>query len=621
MDLSKLSDKELEELAKTGEASGDVAAKVAGMSDAELEAIVNDGSSGGAPAAPAESSILDDLGKFATVAKAAIAAPAAKVLDVVTAPLVELDKVTGAPIRAGAGAIQAGEDTADVGKAVVDQFMAGLPQVGGGGVTPGALLPTTPSGQDIAERGIAAAGIEMPYAKVMGPLAGAVVDVGLDPTMLIPHGAVRKTAQGVADVAGAGLRTAARAAGKVEGGAARAVAGVGEIMTAGHLDADRALKAYRELTSRELLMPGNLNRGPMARQGELVGRIRQAFQERKITVPGSHDVAMEVKALLENTRGRLIASKASNAQQVLDLIDAKAFEPVQVVVPAHVQHVPDALGAMVEVTVPQSVRTELRPRDLTLDEIDDIVGNFDFLTYTDKGFDRSLNRIWKPAIKKSRAIMDEVLQSIPEGQLFKQEKSRFESLAIAGKERGQLFEWLGKAGKAGAILSLEPASLVLSAMQPSTYMQMLGALRTPRTVMEPIVAALTSGRPAMVRVQLETLAAKHPKDVERLIRAAALVSGKPEGRQHLTADEAGALSMRRVFDPAQVAAERARLQSDPELDSVSKAKALSDLNERGYILVDLPAPREPEPDAPTVDKVFGGQEGLNRLMQALEDRG
>lgn len=600
MDLSKLSDEELEQIAAapTPAPTPDVSK----LSDEELEQLASGPST------------LEKLGSFA---KRVVTEPLQKPLGIVGEGFQAYDNVGAAPLRATVGALQNREGIGDAIGAGVDQFKAGLPSIGPSGVKAGALLPTTPSSFDIALKGIESAGVQPEYAETIAPLGAMAVDVALDPTMLVPGRPASKGIEAAEALVAGTAKAVGRGVAKGERAAAKAIAHTGEMLTGGHLDADKALKAYDELSSAKLLMPGNDKIGAMSRQGKLLGEIRQAFQENKITVPGSHDVAMEVRNMLETTRGRLIESKAQNAQQILDLIDKRAFETKIVQDPPVIEAIDDGFGNVTEVVTQPSQFREVRvPRDLTLDEIDDITSNFDFLTYTDKGFDRSLNKIWKPALKKSRAMMDKVLQTVPEGALFKQEKGTFENLKTAGTTRGQLGEWFGRVGKAAGILTLEPASLALASVQPSTYIQMMGALRLPRSMAEPVMAAMQSGRPAIVRAKLIEMAEKYPAATEKLIRATALVTGKPDGQQTLTADEAETLTAVRVFDPEQVAMERARIQGDNALSSVQKAKKLSEINERGYIT--LPAPIASDLEEETPDQtVFGGEEGKDRLMQAL----
>src|SRR5690606_15877891 len=98
------------------------------------------------------------------------------------------------------------------------------------------------------------------------------------------------------------------------------------------------------------------------------------------------------------------------------------------------------------------------------------------LLYTPQGNPKVLKKIYGPAIAKSRRIADEILQTVPEGQLFKEAKRRFEALATAGAKRSKLFE----AGSDIASLStavmtsLDPvAFLSTRALVPGTYVKML----------------------------------------------------------------------------------------------------------------------------------------------------
>jgi hypothetical protein len=390
-------------------------------------------------------------------------------------------------------------------------------------------------------------------------------------------------------------------------------------MTAGHLDADKAFKMYQELNSREILFPGNMKWGDTAASADLLGGVRQAFRENKIAVPGSHDVAMEALAMFESERGRVLPSQATKANELVEFIKSRAFEPKIVIDPPTQVVTKNAMGADVVEMVPAMPREEMVPRDMTLDEIDETVRAIDGMTYTEKGFDKQLNKIWKRAVKKSRRMFDDVLQTTPEGAMFKDMKSRHESLSTAGSQRGQLGEWIARTGKVVGILTLEPATLAAASLSPSSYTQALAALRVPRSVMEPLAAAHASGRLAIMRDALVQIAEKYPVLAERVVRGTALVSGKPEGRQFLTDEETNSLSARRSFDPGEIAAERQRLKADKSLSSIEKAKRLTSINENGYVVTEsMPLPQGEDN---SMQQVFGGEEGLQQLMQALKSSG
>ena len=600
MDLSKLSDQELEELATTGTVSGK-APDVTSMSDAELEAIVS-GSGGGAPAAPAESSILDDLGKVAGLAKAAIVEPAKKMAGVFTAPMEVYDQVAAAPVRAGIGAIQRNEGLGGAGSAMVDQFLAGVPGIGTGGRT-GEVLPSTPTGEEIAFQGLKDHGVRPEFAADIAPFAGAVTDAALDVTNLIPTGAVK----------GAGKALAAGAV-KAEAGMARAIARTGQRVTGGALKAEKALQMFRELKAREMINPGTFDDGRLADQVAKLGEMREDFRQNRVTVPGSHDVAQAIGKLIGE--GEYRAARTPGSARILEMINERAFEKQVIIDPPRVDVVRGSMGEAIEVPVPGQAREVVVPKDLTLDELDDVIRAMDDVSYTPAGNVRQQNLVWGPFVKKSRAMADEVLQTVPQGALFKAEKQRASALMTAGKKRSKLLEAAGDVGAMAAIVTKNPVAFVTKALTPKAFVGALATLKVPRDMMNAMKAAHETGRLKPIREVYEVMATKYPEATERVMRASVLMSGKPTGQQFLTPEEAGSLDKIRVFDPDEIIAEKARIENDKDIPSTEKAARLSKINRDGYITYDGPPPSS-EPKTPE-QQVFGGKEGMDRLMKALE---
>lgn len=513
-----------------------------------------------------------------------------------TQPLVEMDKVTGAPLRAGFGAMQQTGDLSAAGNAVAEQFKAGLPGIGDGNISPGELLPTTPTGEEIANQGLVNRGIDPAFASQTAVVPGLMLEAGLDATNLIPVGPLAKGAKATAEGIGALARGTGKAAGALERGAAKGIAYMGTAMTQGNINPEKALKAYQELNTLEMLFPGGDNYGAKARAGQAVGEARIALQQNRVEVPGSHDVALQVADMISQAKGRAVS--APNSDALLSKIESLAFQTRDVPVPASQQMVAGPSGEMITADVPASVQTVREPRQLTLDELDDLTGMMDELIYTGQGNEKALRRVWGPTTKKARGMLDQIMQTVPEGELFKAEKGRFEALSTASQTRGKLAELvLGGGGNITALATLNPTALAGRAFLPRTYMQMLGALKVPRHIADGLVAAHKSQKLTVMRQALADLAARNPEMAERVVRATTLVSGKPEAQQMLTPEEAGSLDDIRIFDLDQISEERMRIDSDPTMSNIEKAKQLNDINKNGYIRMKRPEAPKPERSA------------------------
>ncbi len=627
-----------------------------------------------------EDAVVDDQDTLAQVGQAvtqAFGGPASQLLEVLTAPFKMMDPVTGAPVRAGVGALQRNEGGAGAVRAFVEQLQAGMPKTGDSGATiPGDILPSTPTGEDMASKGMASAGIAKPFADSMAPAMGALAESQLDLTQLIPSGAVRSVAK--AGAKGVGAVTGGIGS-VVKGGeniAAKGLMRVGQVATQGVINPHKAVKAAALLSSRELILPGTKDFGAMSKAAQDVGNARAMLQFEKVSVPGSHMVALQVSDLINANKGRTIGHP--NADALIEQISSKAFTTAQRVVPqiipprmieetifraqaelmaaeqeyasmvtglkGNVQGPDDLIqmNSMLESKMqidrarfqiremqarlasgePFSINQQVtvrEPRDLTLDELDDVTGMLDELVYTGQGNEKMLRRIWGPTLKNSRAALDKVMQTIPEGAMFKETKGKYEALATAGKHRSKLMEGMSLVGAMGAgAITFDPSALLILGLRPRTYFQLMGILKAPREIVGALTLARDSGKAVVIRDALKSLASKSPELTERIIRSVALVSGKPEGQQFLTEEEAGSLGLSRSFDPEEIASERQRISSDKGMTTVMKAKALNSINKNGYIVVDRPAPHAAEPE--TVEqKVFGGREGLDTLIQSLQN--
>jgi hypothetical protein len=602
---------------------------------------------------------LKEIGRFVA---GLVGGPAKEVLRVLSAPMVELDKVTGAPPRAAVGAMQRGEGIPAALQAAVEQAKAGLPSATGSGE----ILSTTPTGEEIALQGMTGKdGIHPAFAEKMAPFIGAGVEGALDLTQLIPSETVARGAGkvlGAADAAATGVVRGIQAG---ERAVARPLFQVGQVMTQGAINPQKAMKAAATLSARELLFPGTRDFGALAKANAELGEARAALQSNRIEVPGSHQAALDVVNFIQSQRARDLPN--ANAENLVNHIMERAFETKEitrpVIVPPEMIDQGIVMGEQQLIQAEQALmgippgapeaqeltqhilkirqdlstikerrlagvpftRTETKkvqvPRDMTLDEMDDLTGMFDRLMYTDKGYDRSLSRIWKPTIRKSRAALDKVMQTVPEGELFKGQKGRSEALLTAGKHRSKLMEAMSLVGFLGAgAITMDPTSLLMLLLRPRTYYQIMGTLKVPGDVVRTLTLARESGKAAVVRDALKAIAEKNPVLAERIIRSTVLVSGKPEAQQALSEEEANTLGAHREFDPEMVAMERARIESDHDMTSTEKARRLSQINRNGYFIVES-APTQVEYEKPTEEAVFGGKAGLETLMQDLKRSG
>lgn len=605
-----------------------------------------------------------------------ILAPAAKAGEV-------MDRMTGAPLRAGVGALQRGEGLGGAGSAFVDQAAAGFDWELKDGEMPtlGHVLPTTPTGEQIAERGALQAGIAPEYAKTIAGPGGLAADAALDATNIIPAGPLAKGAgklrRGALNLINKGEHFAA-AGGKVLGVPVPGVMSVGRFMTAGTLNYQKAVKAVKQLNTLELWAPGNPQFGAMSKAMADVGEMRRALREKKITVPGSRDVALDVMRQIQEAAGRSISHP--HAEELIKKIDSYTWEPTvrvqEVPIPdeeiaARVAEIEGELArvhGLLDGTNPAEIAESGRPmqaeelvkskteaialgqelgqykaylwqrqnpnaaphvkpftrtveepimeqRELTLDELDDITGMLDELIYTGQGNERNLRRVYGPAVKASRAALDDVMQTVPEGTMFKAKKSHQEALMTASKGRSKLIETFAYAtAPTIGLITLDPASLLALSILPQSYMRVMGVLKIPGGIARTMLLARQTGKAAKIREALESIAGSHPAIAERLVRGTLLAASKPDGS--ITEEEAATLGRTRIFDPEQVMAEKLRLQADKDMPTGEKARKLSDIHRNGYVTMDGPAP-EPEPEIEPGNPILGGQKGLQDLLRSL----
>lgn len=306
---------------------------------------------------------------------------------------------------------------------------------------------------------------------------------------------------------------------------------------------------------------------------------------------------------IEGLRGHLLDQHDQLAAEVADLTAKRAA----------------GIPLSQSVTVPKQT-----PRDLTLPELDDLTGMMDELGFNASGSPKQLRRIWAPAVAGSRGALNEVMQTVPEGQLFQAEKDPFRNLSMASQLNtgmrvtvvgGALSSAASAASMAVGHAALAPGALVMASLQPRSYFALMGALKVPQDVVGMFNAASASGKVGMMRGALDTLSQQNPALAESLIRGATLISNKPLQNQFLTAEEANSLGQTRIFDAGQIAAEKQRINSDMTLDSVEKSAALSAINRNGYVTMD--GPKAPPPQVQADD----GEDKVQSLFRSLKSVG
>jgi hypothetical protein len=131
-----------------------------------------------------------------------------------------------------------------------------------------------------------------------------------------------------------------------------------------------------------------------------------------------------------------------------------------------------------------------------------------------------------------------------------------------------------------------------------------------------IARALANGDNESLMNAAIVLRSDEPEAFARFVKSTDLISKKPVGKQFLTEEEAATPEANRLFDPGALEMERQRIQNDPKINSVEKAKALSQLSERGYIV--LPEPAAPETPRPPVAGSVRGLIDALRVPAATE---
>lgn len=632
------------------------------------------------PVAAPKSKFDDD--DSAPIAEAAPAEDEGGLLDALAVPLYEripgvlreVDKVTQAPVRAGMAAGQRGESI--IG-AAADQFVAGLPKLQyKDWPKAGEYLPTTPdSFEPVSTEMARRFGAPEDIAQTIGSVHGTAMDFLADPLMLVPG-------KGATKVLGAAREGVLKSFKMAENAAAPIVMGVGRVATMGTLPYQKAVKAARNLSAGELIAPGNKSFGAMAEAMAEVKQLRDALNANKVTVPGSREVATQVAQEITAARGRSLSHPhADELLTKLDnLVNEQVIREVEIPIPdeviaARVNEIAHAIEEMRPqllankgMTSSPNLPTEMliehkaqwenyakigndlaeyqeylwkrqnpksfpdlkpltekrmvpdtKPRDLTLNELDDVVGMLDEGLYTNAGNAKELRRVWGPALARSRGALDEIMQSVPEGKVFKAAKSHQEDLMTAAKGRSKLWE-------VGAVYSTaerlqdhnaDLASLAYAALPmavlPRTYMRLMGVLKVPGSIAKTLLLAHESGKAAKMRDAIRDVADKNPLLAERIIRGTLLMSMKPD--QNVTEEEAQTLGKTRIFDPEQVLAEKMRIENDRTMPTGKKARMLSDINKNGYITMDGAQPM-PEPEMPANPVIE--TRGLPELMRMLD---
>lgn len=541
-----------------------------------------------------------------------------------------LDPITGAPVRAVVGGLQMGMTPQEAGALAVGQFKQSLPQVTPQGTfEPGPILPGIPTGREIVTSGARASGIAEPFAQKTGEIVGPFAEAGMDLTMAIPGEPALDALAAGGELASAGLRGLGRGVKAIPGVKATGRALVrsadfgakkflqaGEFLTQRTLDAEKGMRAFKELNSVELIFP-RLS-GQLSKASAELAAIRAANVANPVAVPGGREALDEVKYLISSTQQRLAADPAGSSQvlqKIHDITHDKVTVPntqTESVLDPHTM-----TYKKVDKTTYQTIEV---PRDPNLDEMDDLIQIIDNLQYTGMGNPRMLKKIWGPAIKKSRVMVDNALQVIEPGQLFKEKKARVEALLTAGKTRSKLFEGFGLMGTAmGTTLSvvqtgtINGASFLARFMSPQFYMEALGAAKMPADIARGLVRAFNTKSPSMIRDVLTLAAKKAPGSTERFIRGIVLASGKPDGsgidQQEINDSIDGTI----VSDPDEIKARVQSIRNNKSIGAIEKAKQISEIGRKSYYAIPRP---DPEPEAEQ-ESEYSSPNSLDDLLKAI----
>lgn len=371
-------------------------------------------------------------------------------------------------------------------------------------------LPTTKSGKELmAATGLPTTplsdvipgaytddgrGITLQRGGIADPSPAGVAGVMIQPsTFAIPGEAAfgalgkvgGKVAQGTAAVAEKYAGPLARTLDQGAGLAKKGVFKVGEKMTGGNLNAEKAFNASERLSGAEMLAPDAFT----GKAGKAVGAARDAIPETTIA-PGSRQALEKVKTILTDAEKRALRTPQSTA--VLEKIDGLL-----------------ASGD-----------------DIPLQTVDDLVRNLDSVGWTQQGNKRVLEPMWGGPVSEARRTLNELLPATPEGAALQGAKSKFADLATAQGRQGSRLRGIMSYSEAahGVGLGLATGNPVIAAatvaasrvIAPRTYFQIVGMAKLPKSAVNALMESYSTGKVGAIQDTLAGLAEKYPEEIARL---------------------------------------------------------------------------------------------------------
>lgn len=392
-----------------------------------------------------------------------------------------VDPYSGAPVRAAIGDLQSGGNPSSA----VDAYKAQI--------TAGKVLPSTPTGEAIALKGMQ--GYMSPEfaaktAKIVGPAVNALTDPITAATAFTPEIGIKalQAAPEAAQAVTGAARTASEAVGNA---AAEKAFQVGKIMTQGNINPALSMRATKNLSAVEQTVPWLFQGGA----GADLAAVRAANAANPAVVEGSGAAMQDLANKLGAASNKAPAPNMQwMAGKIQDLIKSESGVP----------------------------------KDLTAGQLDELLQNTDNLSYTPQGNSRSVQSLLQPDVTNAKQTLRGALATSPEGQVILDTRARAGDLLTAGKGRGKLLQamsWASAPFTGGKSLALDPMF----------YHRVVGLSRLPKQAAESALGALdaayNSGGSEAVRATFNDLAQQYPTLTEGAIREAAVAPGRAENNQ------------------------------------------------------------------------------------------
>lgn len=362
-------------------------------------------------APPFDAPEFDALDKVRHIGPAAVAETISK----------KMDPYTGAPIRAGVGSAMGMTKESNPLKAWLSQQVAGK------------VLPDTPSGEKLTEKGMTNAGVSPEFAKstakTVGPMVGGMMDytaLPIGPEVAYP------AAKGVAKVGSAAMHYGMKPLEELGNLAAKGTYGVGNLLTGGRLPVEKSMKAIENISAAQQLLPELF----LSKAGNKIGNIREANAINPAIVPGSGQEVSKIPPMLDNAKSKVLSAPMVGAMS-------------------------DKVSGMAG-------------KDLTVPQIDQLIQNLNEMHYTPLGSSKAVKPQIASETNASRAILSGELNKDPSGVALQNAKDTYSGLKTA---QGPGASKLRNMGSMMFAPMTHGASLAFS---PRTYHAGIAAARLPK---------------------------------------------------------------------------------------------------------------------------------------------